>query len=139
MTLAIEQALCDWVTSIPGLTDTAAQPGITADELPAAAPVFVVELAQLENVLGPLYKASVTISLRSPALVTARATHAVLWETLVAALADKLWLERQFNRGAAASNLVFAGLADPHGPISHDVRDEFWRSDITLILGLRRI
>jgi hypothetical protein len=144
--LEVESILRDYFAVLEELDGVAVHTGTSADEIPQDASAVVVECGSAENILGTLYKATVTVALRSPALSVARATHDTIWSAVLAAAQDAASIDSAFEvpepeegEEPIVRGVEFAGLASPHGPISLRADDNTWLASIEMIVGVRAI
>jgi hypothetical protein len=139
--LPIESALLARIAAIPALAGVTAHTGITADDIPLDESAIVVEVSQLENTLGPLWRATATVSLRSPALAVTRAQHDERWQAVMSSLSDRAFLDAGLAASAqlAAAKIEFAGTANPIGPVSMSTQDRAWLASVELVIGVRSV
>jgi hypothetical protein len=134
--LPVETALKDYLADVDALADLAIHTGSTADDLRQDASVLVVEVGEIENVVGPLWLGTATVALRGPALATTRAAFDTLWQAVVAALADASALQTFLE----ASDVLSDADIEPGGSklltSSIAVVDNYWVATQTVRLGL---
>jgi hypothetical protein len=138
---ALESALKTWLLTVPGLTGLAIHEGTTGEDLPLDETVIVAEVASIEQTLGPLHRATCSVTLRSPALHVTSAQHATRWLTLSSALADHYRLEHEINRAAAMARAGFqyAGKSSVGGTITNTRDDRSWLTTSEFVMGIRAI
>jgi hypothetical protein len=134
--LPVETALKAYLAEVDALADLTIQTGSTAEDLRQDASVLVVEVAEIENVVGPLWLGTATVALRAPALATTRAAFDTLWQAVVAALGDASALQTFLD---ADDTLEAADIAPGGSKLmtsSLAVVDNYWVATQTVRLGL---
>lgn len=138
---SLESALKTWLTSAPTLASLTIHEATTAEEIPLDSQVIVAEVATIEQTLGPLYRATCSVTLRSPCLHIARGVHDATWHLLTDVLADTYRLEHQLNRALAlaAAGYQFAGKSQIGGTITNTRDERSWLTTAEFTLGLRAL
>jgi hypothetical protein len=138
---ALETALKGWLTKVPALTAYTVHEATTAEDIPLDDSVIVAEVASIEQTLGPLHRATCSVTLRTPALAVTRAQHAARWASVTAALQDDFSLAAELNRSAvmAGARFQFAGKSLVGGTITNTRDERSWLTSAEFTLGLRAI
>ena len=117
----------------------AAMPGVhvreatTSKPHPSDAQMVIVQCAECEHVVGPLYRATVKAFLGTPAFDMGESQHREATGMLALALLDPAAAATLFD--AVAGNLTLHGFHVRSQ--SEEIVDHTWRATVELIAGIR--
>jgi hypothetical protein len=137
--LAVESALVAYLGTVDQLSAVPMHTASTAAELRQDGPVIVVEAAEIENVVGPLWLGTVSVALRVPALATSREDFASLWHLVTAALADTAALQTFLEDTPELSEADISPAGAKLLTATLGIVDNFWLATQTVRLGLQSI
>lgn len=100
--------------------------------LPDEKQILIIEVPELEHVVGPLHRATVRLVLASNAFDSSRAQHSQLASALAPALASPI--SNAMNFDLAAGGLFLRGIHIRSQ--SDQVEDTHWRSTMELVAGI---
>ena len=117
----------------------AAMPGVHVREATCSKPhpsdvqMVIVQCAECEHVVGPIYKATVKVFLGTPAFDMGEAQHREASGMLALSLLNPAAAATLFD--PVAGNLTLHGF-HVHSQ-SEDIADNTWRATIELVAGIR--